>query len=235
MRAFDGDSICLGALAFFGKITGSISHEIRGQLAILKEESGLVADLLALAQRGRPIDLARIERLIQQITSRADAIDEIVTCMNRFSHSVDEEWRAFDVDEVLALVVRLCQRLAAMKRVTLNLSSSPCCVQITSNPFQFQRLLFLIIEQAMIAAGEGGTVSIAAEDQGEWVTFHFDGAFAADSSMLRGIEDQVGDLLACLNAEIVEEKNPASLRLSLPSGTHIERRPGAEPGDQDQR
>jgi len=49
------------ALKFFGKMTASISHELKNVLAIINENAGLLEDLCAMAEKGRPVDPVRIK------------------------------------------------------------------------------------------------------------------------------------------------------------------------------
>jgi len=50
-------------LAFFGAITASISHELNNVIAIIDQSAGLLNDLLAGAQYGRPITNEKLERI----------------------------------------------------------------------------------------------------------------------------------------------------------------------------
>ena len=45
-------------LQFFGKMTASISHEIKNVLAIINENAGLLEDLALMADRGAEIGRA---------------------------------------------------------------------------------------------------------------------------------------------------------------------------------
>ena len=43
-------------LRFFGKITASVTHEIKNALATINENAGLMTDYIEMAARGRPLE-----------------------------------------------------------------------------------------------------------------------------------------------------------------------------------
>ncbi len=55
------DIIAETGLQFFGEMSASISHEIKNVLAIVNENAGLLEDLTLMADRGKPIDPARLK------------------------------------------------------------------------------------------------------------------------------------------------------------------------------
>jgi C4-dicarboxylate-specific signal transduction histidine kinase len=52
----DPDPIGDAGLQFFGRMSASISHELKNALAIIKENAGLLADYVAMMGKGTPID-----------------------------------------------------------------------------------------------------------------------------------------------------------------------------------
>ena len=74
------DTIGESGLQFFGKVSASISHELKNVLAIINENAGLLEDLTLAAQRGKAIDPERLNRtagnFLKQI-HRAHNIDGI--------------------------------------------------------------------------------------------------------------------------------------------------------------
>ena len=69
------DIMATEGLQFFGKMTASISHEIKNTLAIMNENAGLLEDLSILAERGRPLDLERVKRIAGQVTKQIHRAD----------------------------------------------------------------------------------------------------------------------------------------------------------------
>ncbi|MGD8983403.1 MAG: histidine kinase dimerization/phospho-acceptor domain-containing protein [Desulfobacteraceae bacterium] len=158
------DFISEVGLQFFGKVTASISHEIKNALAIINENAGLLEDFALMAGKGKPIDPERLEILAEKITKQIRRADGIIKNMNTFAHSVDESVKRIDLGETLQIVALLSHRFASIRGVSLEPSPSPRPVMITTNPFFLKTLVWLCLDFAMDAAGENKCVGLMAEE-----------------------------------------------------------------------
>lgn len=150
-------------LQFFGKMTASISHEIKNVLTIINENAGLLEDFTILLEKGTPIDRERLKTLAKKIMKQIRRADGVVINMNRFAHSVDESKKSVDLVKILEFVVALSGRFASMRGVTLELLFLENPVMITTTPFFLENLIWLCLDFAMDATGEGKTVGLMAE------------------------------------------------------------------------
>ena len=154
------------ALQFFGKMSASISHEIKNVLAIINENAGLLEDYNLMAERGSPVSPERLKALADTVTAQIRRADRIVKNMNRFAHSVDEEETPVDLGDLLELVAALSSRFAAMRGVEIDLKPPAESLSVVSSPFFLANLLWLALDFAMDAAGKGKTVGLTAEKTG---------------------------------------------------------------------
>jgi signal transduction histidine kinase len=151
-------------LQFFGKVTASISHEIKNALAIINENAGLLEDFALMAGEGKPIKPERLGILAEKITRQIRRADGIIKNMNTFAHSVDESVKSIDVGETVEIATLLSHRLASMRGVSLEPTPPPRPVMITTNPFFLMSLVWLCLDFAMDAAGEQKSVGLGAEE-----------------------------------------------------------------------
>ncbi len=158
---FPAEIVGAESLKFFGRISASISHEIRNALAVINEHAGLLEDMTLMAEKGMPLDAARLKRTAGAVLKQVERVDGIVKTMNRFAHSVDEPLKRVDLAETLELVVRLFGRFAAMRQVSLAPESPLRSVAVVTRPFQLQNLIGLCLDYAMQSAGAGGTVTLS--------------------------------------------------------------------------
>lgn len=165
--------IGLGGIQFFGKMAASISHEIKNVLAIINENAGLLEDICAMAERGRPIDPARLKRLSGSVKDQIRRADHIMTVMNRFAHSADDACVSIDISEVAELLVSLSARFVAMRGVVLEVGTPAGPVAITTFPFALLNLLWLCLDYAMAVAGPGRAIELLAGKTGEGAWFRF--------------------------------------------------------------
>lgn len=150
-------------LRFFGKMSASISHEIKNVMAIINENAGLLEDFTVMAEKGMPIDPQRLKTRAAMIMKQIRRGDEIIRGMNRFAHSVDEPLQQVDLGDTLSLMVALSSRFAAMRGVRLEMEPPPAPVPLVINPFFLENLIWLCLDFAMGSTGEGKTVGLRAE------------------------------------------------------------------------
>ena len=148
------------SLQFYGKMTGSISHEIKNVLAIINENAGLLEDLVLMADQGSAIEPQRLINMSRTVMKQVARADEIVKNMNRLAHSVDDSLKPIDLNDLLKLLVALSDRFASMRGVAVQPKLNESPVKLRTSPFFLMNLLWLCLDFAMDAAGEDKTVEL---------------------------------------------------------------------------
>ena len=150
-----------------GKVSASLSHEIKNALAIINESVGLMGDLL---QRDASEDwppYSRWTSLLVSIEEQVQRSAEIVKRLNQFAHSMDKPLVELDLNETVRQTVVLIQRLATLRRVNLEtlLESEPLHLQ--SDPFRLLYVIFGLIERAINCSPREAEVKVKTERSGE--------------------------------------------------------------------
>ncbi len=109
----------LSGLRFFGRMSASIAHDIRNVIAVISENAGLLEDLCLMAEKGPPLDPARLKRVAGNIKDQVRRGDRILTTMSRFAHSVDEALAEIDAAELVEILTALSTRFAVMQGVAV--------------------------------------------------------------------------------------------------------------------
>ncbi len=130
-------------LAFFGAITASVTHDLNNVMSIVGQSAGLLDDLLAGAEQGRPIKDEQLRRIADRIGNQTKRGVDIIRLLNSFAHSVDEPRCEFDVNQIVENLAALIERLASLKRARLETRPSGEPVRIIGWPFLLQQALFL--------------------------------------------------------------------------------------------
>ncbi|MGE5255589.1 MAG: hypothetical protein ACM3KE_02905 [Hyphomicrobiales bacterium] len=159
------DSFLTGqaGIEFFGKVSASLSHDIKNVLAVINENAGLLEDFCLMADRGKPLDPSRLKRLAQDVREQVRRGDGIVTGLNRFAHSMDRATAEVDLLELLDLLAALALRSAGMRGVHLEVNRSAGPVTVATSAFVLLNLMWLCLEHAMTATGPTRTVELVAE------------------------------------------------------------------------
>ncbi|MFH1243565.1 MAG: histidine kinase [Pseudomonadota bacterium] len=204
-------------LQFFGKMTASISHEIKNVLAIINEDAGLLEDLASLAEKGRPLEIERVKVLAGKMKAQIKRGDEIVKWMNRFAHSINEPLQVVDLDEILTLMASLAERPSLMREIALEKEPRRGRVTVRTKPFILENLIWLCLDFAMAGAGGSKTVVLGCEAGENGVRIRIKG--------LKGLSELRGEtfpreehkaLLRAVKGDLAVDTEAGELVLVLP-------------------
>jgi signal transduction histidine kinase len=212
----DWELIGREGFVFFGKMTASISHEIKNVLAIINENAGLLEDITLMAEKGMPIDPEKVKTQAGRIKNQVRRADGIVKNMNKFAHSVDESLMSVDLAELSELMAALSGRFAYMRGVKLEPASMGSSATITTKPFLLENLVWLCLDFAMDRAGRGKTVGLIAEktEDGGRIRFtQLDALGEAPTDKFPGEVEKA--LLAALKAQITKDVEAGEIVLSI--------------------
>jgi light-regulated signal transduction histidine kinase (bacteriophytochrome) len=166
MKANDTASQETG-LQFFGKLSASVSHDLKNVLAIINEKAGLLEDFCYMARQGRALDMERIDAVTAQVKDQVARADQIIRCFNRFAHSTDHPVAPVDLGESVTILVQLAQRLLAQMEVQTAVPSPETPVVIITRPLMAQVLIWAGIQWVVGRHGGKKTITIAVERSGE--------------------------------------------------------------------
>lgn len=175
------DTIGQTGLRFFGKVSASISHEIKNTLAVINENAGLMEDLTLMAEKGMELDPNRVRGLAEKILAQVQRSDGIVKNLNRFAHSIDETGKTVDVVETAAFTALLAARLASVRGVTLKTVSPEKSIRILTSPFFLEALIFRCLEIAMTAPDADKTIYLKPETTEENIRIRLTGMDLKDA------------------------------------------------------
>ena len=195
-------------LKFFGRVSASVSHEIKNVFAVINEAAGLIEDLTLMAERGMPLKPERLKSAANAIQGQIRRGDTIVKNMNAFAHSTDEDVREVNLAELLGLTVALANRLADMKQIRL--TTGDCePVSLMADPFYLMQLLHSSIAAALdsLSAGDSLAVGVKPENGGASFSLSSPGKDAPLAN-----DEVFAHLARSMGADVgVDEDNRASL------------------------
>ncbi|MGD2099456.1 MAG: hypothetical protein PVG35_17905 [Desulfobacterales bacterium] len=169
------EPVAESGLQFFGKMTASISHEIKNILAIVNENAGLLEDLALMGDQGAVVEPQRLKNISLIVAKQVGRTDAILKNMNRLAHSVDDQIKTIDLNDLMELLVSLSGRFASLRGVALQLKDRRDPLTLRTAPFLFMNLLWLCLDFAMDAASEEKTVELAPKKTESGVQIFFKG------------------------------------------------------------
>jgi len=203
-------------LQFFGQISASISHELKNVLAIVNENAGLLEDFTLMADRGVPLDPARLKTMAEVVKKQISRADAIISNMNRFAHSTDQTIATVDLAQTIETVLDVTARFALMRgiRIDWQLPENPVALQTA--PFFLMNLIWRCLEFCMSAAGDEKQVELVAAETAGGVRIRFRRLAGLTAALLDTFpSDREKNLLEMLAAEFKAELESKLIVLEL--------------------
>ncbi len=209
-------------LSFFGRIMANVSHEFNNVITVIGELSGLLQDLAVLAERGRPIQPEKLQKVTENITRHVARGKELISNMNRFSHSVDEPLADFDLRDTVRNMEILTHRLVERRQATLDYRQPEEELRMLADPFAVRHALFTCLEIGMGASSSTPALSIELRP-GEKETDILLSSDAAGNAIDEGeswrlLLSTVKDLLGG-RAALEKGENGFMIRITIPTKT----------------
>lgn len=159
--------------AFLAAMTASATHEVRNVLAIIKESAGLIEDLvLVFGKRGK-LDQEKVHRAVDRIEVQVKRGADLLTNLNRLSHTLDEDLATIQLDQEVEQIVFLSQRFARKKGHRVDVGENPGGCTVRVNPLRLNMVLFSAMECCLEELPDGSAVTVTTrnEDAGAVVEF----------------------------------------------------------------
>ena len=216
------DIIGREGLQFFGKMTASISHDIKNVLAIINENVGLLQDLCLMVDKGKALEPERVKTIAGNVIRQIQRADEIIRNMNQFAHSADEPVKSMDLGEILDIMKVLGTRFAAGRGVKLESKNLLGPVKIKTNPFFLENLIWLCINFAIDLTGKDKIIELISketESGGEIRIKQIEGLTEEIMDSFPSEKEQA--LFNLLNAELTVNVNSGELIINLPKDIRV--------------
>ncbi len=150
--------------AFLGKVTASVAHELQNVLAIIKETSGLMEDIVSLHLGAVPPELnEKLSTCISSVMKQIDRGVEITSNLNGFAHTTDSLSESVGMLEVIERVVFLTKRLFLHEGLEVEITDSDPSISILTEPVLLQALVYKCIRYSGLFCS-GGIVHLAVKN-----------------------------------------------------------------------
>ena len=152
--------------AFLSEVTASATHVLRNVLGIIKESNGLMGDMAQLCAVKGVLDEARVSRAVNRVDTQVKRGADILTGLNRLSHSLDVDHGPLDLPEEVDLLVFMSGRKARNRRQTLAVTARETPSQVTASPLHLQMALFAVMNVCIEECPEGSSISVGVKSSG---------------------------------------------------------------------
>jgi two-component system NtrC family sensor kinase len=137
-----------------------IAHEVNNPLAIIGEEAGWMQDVLKRASFQDHPDAGELREALRQIVTQTARSREITHKLLSFGGKTDGTIRDVQLNTLVSDVATLRRREASHKNIEIHENLAPDLPVILSEPALLRQLLINLINNAMDAMPEGGSITI---------------------------------------------------------------------------
>jgi signal transduction histidine kinase len=147
-------------IAFIGKITAGVTHEINNALASIKEISGLMEDLISMSPPDSFPQQEKFLKVLPRIQEQVQRSVKLTTQLNKFSHLTDSHTAQIELNDFIEHLIFLTQRFASIKSVELQYKPAEQPFNFNSCPIQLQMAIYNCIVYFLNHTADGGKINI---------------------------------------------------------------------------
>jgi hypothetical protein len=145
---------------FMGKVTASMTHEIKNVLAIIRESAGLAQDLLTAAKESDFPHKEKLFGIMGKIDKQIERGADIVSRLNAFAHAPDRETSHEDLNTVLDQMVHLSHKLGRSNGVSFIGERSADAIMLDGNPMKTRTIIYQVLEFLAPLIGKGAEIRL---------------------------------------------------------------------------
>lgn len=157
---------------FFGKVTASVTHELQNVLAIIRENSGLMEDILLMEGGGSELG-ERLHKSLNTVKNQVDRGVNLTSGLNHFAHTTDHAELQVNAIELIQKLISLTGRLTKLKGVDVSISECEKQPNLQTDPVLFQQIAFLCIDCLVNIVPAETKLLISCADKGDALCIQF--------------------------------------------------------------
>ena len=181
-------------VALIGRMVAGMTHETKNILAIIKESSGLLQDILRLKKHNEALNAGQIEKVASRIQAQVARGNEQLAALNWLAHSMSDRSSSVGVNELSSGVINLMQRLARLKQVELELLPADRDATVEADVVGLFFVVVTCIEYCLDREAPKGRVVLRPEAFGEEAILKIAGGSAVEGQPTARSEADGGSL-----------------------------------------
>lgn len=156
-----------GKLASIGELAAGVAHEINNPVAIMVEEAGWMQDLLEEEEPGKWQNLDEFRHCLRQISVQGERCKEITHKLLSFARKTDPVPRTIQLNDIIAEILTICEKRSQTGNIEIKTDLDRDLPLVFASPSEMQQVFMNLINNAIDAIGEGGTIEIRSRLEGE--------------------------------------------------------------------
>lgn len=214
----NGDLLLRSGLAFNGRITASVTHELNNVIGTIMQVVGLIEDL-ALTEEVKQANLSdKMLSVVDRIERQADRGTTLTKHLNAFAHLGDEDHAECHLGEMLTILANLSERLIGLKKVSLKRSRLDREIVVITSPIQLAQAVFEGLQAALRVTAQGQEIELGMSEWNQGAAIDVSTPFQGEPDQLELTPDV--ELIATklgLGIDVAAENQGVRIRIRVPS------------------
>lgn len=148
-------------LASIGELSSGIAHEINNPLAIIGQEAEWMRHLLKKDESDESERYEDLQDSLQEIVRQVDRCKDITHKLLDFARKKDPLIQATDVNKLIEDMVKLVEKEAVHKHITLVRKYEQNMLPVFTDPPLLRQVVLNLLNNAVYAVGREGTIEVA--------------------------------------------------------------------------
>jgi len=205
---------CYQSLAFCGKITASVTHELNNVLGTIDQVNGLIEDLIEFGTTDPDALSDKLRLISDKVAKQIERGSHLIDRLNAFAHMSDHGIGECDVKVLVENVTALTQRLTGLRKVGLQASLPDDNVTIVTSPFHFAQMYFVVIYRILAVSLPDTVIEVRLSQADEYTDIEIS-AQSQEHDERVSADDEITALTRYLSVEIKESCTEGRLNIRV--------------------
>jgi two-component system NtrC family sensor kinase len=159
--AYDAGLLQSSKMAALGKLAAGVAHDINNPLMLIREHAGWILDLLEDEKPESMRGYNEIQNAARKVEQNVDRAKDITHALLGFARRVDPSPESLPLNPIVEQAIAFLQNEATFRGINIIRDFSGGELRVSTDIGQLQQVILNILDNAIDAAGEGGSVTVS--------------------------------------------------------------------------
>ncbi|MGE4505077.1 MAG: ATP-binding protein [Desulfovibrionaceae bacterium] len=167
--ALDATFIQSSKMASLGKMAAGVAHEINNPLSIIRESAGWIRDMINDGELEGYPGMEDLQEAVNDIDRHVERARTVTHRMLGFASRMEPFQENVDLNHIARETVAFLESEVRHRNIGIVYELDPGLPLVTTDANQVQQILLNLVENAIDAVDDGGTVTVASRPEGDHV------------------------------------------------------------------
>ncbi|MDY6910568.1 MAG: ATP-binding protein [Thermodesulfobacteriota bacterium] len=168
-KSLDQQLLQAQKLAAIGELSAGIAHEINNPLAIMSQELEWIRHVMASEESLRSSGFEELNDSLHEIARQVERCKEVTHKLLGFARKMDPVIQPVDINRLIEEMACLVEKEARLRKITLIRRYREDLPPIRTDPPLVRQVVLNLLNNAMHAIGEDGSISLETHFMGDHV------------------------------------------------------------------